>query len=81
MNIIETIQLNIGDLRSQQASLKLQIKLIQRAAHKIENLDSIIDQLKYLNTQAKDFISELVNSSFIKNEVSEDERSAHVSSL
>lgn len=65
MNIIETIQLNIGDLRSQQASLKLQIKLMQRAAQKIQNLDSIIDQLKYLNTQAKDFISELVNSSFI----------------
>jgi hypothetical protein len=65
MNIIETIQLNIGDLRSQQASLKLQIKLMQRAAHKIQNLDSIIDQLKYLNAQAKDFISELVNSSFI----------------
>ena len=65
MNIIETIQLNIGDLRSQQASLKLQIKLMQRAAHKIQNLDSIIDQLKYLNCQAKDFISELVNSSFI----------------
>jgi hypothetical protein len=65
MNIIETIQLNIGDLRSQQASLKLQIKLMQLAAHKIQNLDSIVDQLKYLNAQAKDFISELVNSSFI----------------
>ena len=81
MNILETIQLNIGDLRSQQASLKLQVKLIARAAHKSQNLDSIIDQLKYLKSQAKDFISELVNSSFIQNEVSEDERNAHVSSL
>ena len=50
MDILETIRLNINDLKSQQAALKLQVKLVQRSVHTTSNLDSVLEQLTYLKT-------------------------------